>query len=601
MNHIPTFFFLLFSLFPLLCAQEVDVFLAAGQSNATSTWATGIEEKLNELRPSKASVVVQVNHPGNWMGSWWNDGAAVPGAQQNYVDMRDALLAELTSLENEGKTPVYRGLFWFQGEGDAFSESSMSKYAARFKRIVQQVETDSGDSGSTAVLVAIDANPDPQYDDDGVAPHEAPMYGVTREKIESMRGIHFALGTDPSLRGFCVDSRGYVRGDAWHLTPAEARALGQEIGQRYVDQFWSGGAAPSNPVDVYLSMGQSNPGSTWSDAIESRLNELRPGQQSVVVYTNHSASGMGSWWNDGAGANYNSDLAALQAEMANLTAAGKSPVFRGIFWWQGETTDAYSMNSMGKYKARFKSMVAQFKSDLAVSELTTVIVAVDRDLDPQYENLDGIPTSNLAYLRGLQAELGSDPDLNGFSADSRPYERTGGWHMVTEDRVRFGHAIAQSYVDHYGSGVGLDYAGWHLRSFAASSIPESLQTVTADPDADGIINLLEYALGLDPTTPEAEPPLHLEADASGVIRYRYRRQRGGSTATDLSYSYSGITYHVEAVKRLTGSSWSGGAEVYAVESVQDVGAGMEEVELRVLNPFLDENSCFLRLRVSQDP
>jgi hypothetical protein len=47
------------------------------------------------------------------------------------------------------------------------------------------------------------------------------------------------------------------------------------------------------------------------------------------------------------------------------------------------------------------------------------------------------------------------------------------------------------------------YAAWQLTNFGCTACPQA--AMTADPDGDGLANLLEYALGLNPTTAGANP------------------------------------------------------------------------------------------------
>ena len=215
----------LLTLFQIVYAQEVDVFLAAGQSNAKATWSTSIEMTLNRLRPEKETVVAHSYHPGNWLYAWWNDSP-----QNNYYDNLTALETEFSELRSEGKEPIFRGVFWFQGEGDSGSYSGMNLYKDRFKSYLDQLELDMEVDQIKSVIVVIDGNQDSLYDD------PTNSAGRTRAQIEYMRNIHFELGSE--LNGFAVDSRDYQRGDLWHLSSAELDSLGKHIGEKYFLDYW---------------------------------------------------------------------------------------------------------------------------------------------------------------------------------------------------------------------------------------------------------------------------------------------------------------------------------------------------------------------------
>jgi len=216
---------ILLTLFQLVNAQEVDVFLAAGQSNAKATWSNSIEMTLNRLRPEKETVVVHSYHSGNWLYAWWNESP-----QQNYYDNLTALEAEFSELRSTGKEPIFRGVFWFQGEGDSGSYSTMNLYKERFKNYLAQLELDMEGDQIKSVIVVIDGNQDSFYDE------PTNLAGRTRAQIEYMRNIHVELGLE--LDGFAVDSRDYQRGDAWHLSSAELGSLGQRIGEKYFLNYW---------------------------------------------------------------------------------------------------------------------------------------------------------------------------------------------------------------------------------------------------------------------------------------------------------------------------------------------------------------------------
>lgn len=134
--------------------------------------------------------------------------------------------------------------------------------------------------------------------------------------------------------------------------------------------------------------------------------------------------------------------------------------------------------------------------------------------------------------------------------------------------------------------LGTEYDAWagiHLDGY-----PPSEATELADPDEDGVVNLLEYAFGLLPGNKESAPPYTVESVAfSGYegeqfceLRFGYRQRRGGIGSTGVDYVAGGIRYRVELSTDLvnwTPYSLLSGAIPYLY--VNDQGDGFEQVQL----------------------
>jgi cyclophilin family peptidyl-prolyl cis-trans isomerase len=85
---------------------------------------------------------------------------------------------------------------------------------------------------------------------------------------------------------------------------------------------------------------------------------------------------------------------------------------------------------------------------------------------------------------------------------------------------------------------------WRQTNFSTTADTSTAANL-ADPDADGIINLLEYALGLSPTTPSTTG-LPSAQVAAGTLSFTYKR----AVAT-------GLTYAVQTTTDLTNpASWT---------------------------------------------
>ncbi|HET6409233.1 MAG TPA: Calx-beta domain-containing protein [Chthoniobacteraceae bacterium] len=77
---------------------------------------------------------------------------------------------------------------------------------------------------------------------------------------------------------------------------------------------------------------------------------------------------------------------------------------------------------------------------------------------------------------------------------------------------------------------------WRQDQFDSDATNLSIAGNGADPDFDGIINLFEYALKLDPRKPDAMPGMPWTEMNAGVLSILYRKNL---LATDLTYSIQG--------------------------------------------------------------
>lgn len=209
----------------LSSAVEVDVYLAAGQSNATPTWANSIQAGLRAAAGSPNVLVFRSEHAGNALWQWYNNGT--PG--NNYTDDLAVLRQGLASVEANGDTPVFKGIFWMQGEGDTSNPTNFSLYPVRFNAMLARYQADLGlEEPPNFALGIIDANPAALYDDPA-------QLGTTRENVEALRSALAALGQQSN--GTAVDSRSKIRIDAWHIDGTGQITLGREMASAFLAKF----------------------------------------------------------------------------------------------------------------------------------------------------------------------------------------------------------------------------------------------------------------------------------------------------------------------------------------------------------------------------
>lgn len=129
--------------------------------------------------------------------------------------------------------------------------------------------------------------------------------------------------------------------------------------------------------------------------------------------------------------------------------------------------------------------------------------------------------------------------------------------------------------------VGITFDAWRLSYFSAGELLDSvISGPSADPDADGLSNLMEYALGSHPrTNSAANAPVLAVADGAWTFTYARPADR------------SDITYSVECSTNL--SSWSSTGVTHTRIDVSG------SVETWRANYPSNSAPCFFRLAVSR--
>ena len=127
------------------------------------------------------------------------------------------------------------------------------------------------------------------------------------------------------------------------------------------------------------------------------------------------------------------------------------------------------------------------------------------------------------------------------------------------------------------------YQTWQSTTFTTAAATPSVAGDLADPDADGVSNLLEYALNMNPLAPDSLPVTY----ASAPFAVTYHRR----------ISPTGITFHNEASVDLI--NWSESSTYGTSSSPVPDGNGSTETEVwTAASPPPPENRLFFRIRVT---
>jgi uncharacterized repeat protein (TIGR01451 family) len=132
---------------------------------------------------------------------------------------------------------------------------------------------------------------------------------------------------------------------------------------------------------------------------------------------------------------------------------------------------------------------------------------------------------------------------------------------------------------------GAGYRAW----IATFNLPAEMRDPDDDPDLDGLVNLVEYALALDPRKDDADlgMPLLMRIVENGKTYLGIRHRQPKPAPEDLVYT---VTYSQ------TVSPWSHFGGVAEVQMVLDQGDHLEVV-LRTLVPILPNAKGFFWLTV----
>jgi hypothetical protein len=127
-------------------------------------------------------------------------------------------------------------------------------------------------------------------------------------------------------------------------------------------------------------------------------------------------------------------------------------------------------------------------------------------------------------------------------------------------------------------------ATWRQTHFGTAANSGSAAD-TADPDGDGLINIIEYAFNTDPNVANASPISY--AVAGGHLTVIFKRTHPAP---------ADITYLVEVTDDLTSGYWSSGPS-YTSEAVTDNGDGTETVTVTDLSVIGSSPAHFLRVQI----
>jgi len=206
----------------------------------------------------------------------------------------------------------------------------------------------------------------------------------------------------------------------------------------------------------------------------------------------------------------------------------------------------------------------------------------------------------------IERRTSSDPfaDVASPGSNADTYSDTGlAANTTYTDRVRVTNNAGSTYSANASatsllSGNGTGFPAW-IDGFPALPIDE--RNPTDDWDEDGAANLLEFALKLNPTQPDANQlprAMVVEDGASRYLHLTYRQRTGDTGTTGIDHPIEGITYVVEVSPELIPSDWQSiNLLVEQIGTPVDNGDDTATVTVRIKAAVGGDPRKFARLKV----
>lgn len=275
-------------------------------------------------------------------------------------------------------------------------------------------------------------------------------------------------------------------------------------------------------------------------------------------------------------------ISHIQASLQQMADQGYAPSLKGMFWLQGENDSNASFAPL--YAANISQFVQDVRQDLGVPNLKFIGTEINANM-PSFSNTKPYVAQVNAGLQNLaandsNARFVTTADIDKGFADSI--------HYTADQTIMIGQRWAAM-----AASIPLSYSEWQSSSFSPQEILSGAANDSADPDGDGISNLMEYAIGGNPKLADASSVFSMIQEA-GTVGIQFNRD---SRKKDLRYVIEGS----EQLNQwdVLSESISGAAFGMAPSgsSLSETGTGISKVQFRVNESPTAGSRYFLRLKV----
>ncbi len=367
-------------------------------------------------------------------------------------------------------------------------------------------------------------------------------------------------------------------------------------------------AAPASLAATLIS--PSRVDLTWSDVSDNetgfkvhfRIGAQGTWEQIATVAANATgysatnlASGVGTFYFAVSAVNATGDSAwsniatPLSANLALNRTAAASSVFSSSY----SAANANNGNSNLIWSAASNDTSATWSVDLAAAYLIQQVEVVTRqDIDQPItrRNFEVRGSNDAAFTSySVLGSQGGTPLVHA-STLTLVVSNPGTFRYLRVAKTDGGYfTLAEVKVFGVAAGSPSPYATWESGYPAFLALPAASRAPAADPNNDGISNLVSYALGLDPLALDASvflPSLTADAGSLSNLVFRFRRNK---LANDISIK-------VLSSDDLAAGGWT--VESQSSATVTELGGNVEQVSLVV--PVAPGSAYrFIRLEVTK--
>jgi hypothetical protein len=260
-----------------------------------------------------------------------------------------------------------------------------------------------------------------------------------------------------------------------------------------------------------------------------RMRELCPGEKVALVKYAYDGSNLHTQWNPGAdasdtgnwGVHFTEFVNTVNRGMAALEAEGWDPEIKGMLWVQGEA-DATAESSGTAYGTNLVHLIARVREQFAANASPGGIRFVAGQVLPRNDTPSPYSNYRTEVRQAiLDVDENSGAPLSTSNTGAVPTNHDD--HPTRPDKIHFTAAgvlpLGRSMAYKMLELEEVTYTDWSLNHGLSGGQGD-------DDDKDGLPNLLEFALGGNPTDPSDAPrPGWALVDDGGTSYPAYVLQR----------------------------------------------------------------------------